>query len=393
MKLSPLFKCLGLGLLIQSYSIFADSLNLNGFVAQGVIQASDSNFVTDDGGISLKLTEIGVNSSYRINSAFRVAAQAVYLDGGNRYPDGLRVDYLFLEWQLVNNSNWHIKTQLGRNKNYHWLYSSTRDVPHTRPSIILPQSLYFDTFRDVALGVDGVALIAQTNNNFGEWDVNFSYGNSRISKEQTQNLLGTAAGGKLNHDSDKQFSLYWRPKLTNFQFGFSLLDADFNYKRGENDTLLDGEETSQRFMLNLLYQGQNWEIASEVMRERVIAEDLLFPGFHSDVTAEGGYLQARYFLNNKVTMLARLDIYDRDRRDRDGKSVESLSQGLVPGYFGLMDQATAGVTWKFSKNIQIQAEYHKVKGTGRLAPVFTPNTQLNDSKYWDMWAVQLMYWF
>jgi hypothetical protein len=58
-----------------------------------------------------------------------------------------------------------------------------------------------------------------------------------------------------------------------------------------------------------------------------------------------------------------------------------------------MDQATVGGTWKFSKNIQIQAEYHRVKGTGRLAPIFTPDTAINASKYWDMWAVQLMYWF
>jgi hypothetical protein len=391
MKLSSLFICLGL--LFQSYSLFAESLKLNGFVAQGIIQANDSNFVTDEGGVSLELTEVGINSSYRINPSFRVAGQAVYLDGGNRYPDGFRVDYLFLEWQIFNKANWQVKAQIGRNKNYHWLYSSTRDVPHTRPSIILPQSLYFDAFRDVALGVDGLMLIAQTDNKFGEWDINLSYGNSRISSEQTKNLLGASATGKLKHDSDKQFSVYWRPKLTNFQFGFSLLDADFSYKRGDNDILFNGDETSQRIMFNLLYQGENWEIASEVMRERVIADNVLFPGFYSDTFAEGGYLQARYFVSNQLTVLARLDIYDRDRQDREGKNLEMASQGLVPGYFGLMDQATAGVTWKFTKNIQIQAEYHRVKGTSRLAPVFTPNPILNSHKYWDMWAVQLMYWF
>jgi hypothetical protein len=266
-------------------------------------------------------------------------------------------------------------------------------VPHTRPSIVLPQSLYFDVFRDVALGVDGLALIAQTNNELGEWDINFSYGNSRISDEQKENLLGAAASGKLKHDIDTQFSLYWRPKLSNFQFGFSLLDADFSYKQGDNDTLFTGDETSQRIMFNLLYQGQRWEIASEVMRERVIVENMLFPGFSSDVTAEGGYLQARYFLSKQLTLLARLDIYDRDRQDRNGKNIQTLSQGMVSGYFGLMDQATAGVTWKFAKNIQLQAEYHRVKGTGRLAPIFTPDTVINASKYWDMWAVQLMYWF
>ncbi|AGH42185.1 hypothetical protein C427_0075 [Paraglaciecola psychrophila 170] len=71
--------------------------------------------------------------------------------------------------------------------------------------------------------------------------------------------------------------MYWRPKLSKFQFGFSLLDADFSYQRGDNDTLFTGDETSQRIMFNLLYQGQYWEIASEVMRERVIVENILFP--------------------------------------------------------------------------------------------------------------------
>ena len=393
MKFSTQIIYLGLGLLCQSYSLNANSLKINGFVAQGIIQADDSNFVADDGSVSLALTEVGVNSAYRISPSLRVAGQAVYLDGGNRYPNGFRVDYLFLEWQLLNGANWQVKTQIGRNKNYHWLYSSTRDVPHTRPSIVLPQSLYFDVFRDVALGVDGLVLMAQANNNWGEWDFNLSYGNSRISEEQTRNLMGDGSTGILKHDSDKQFSLYWRPKLANFQFGFSLLDADFSYKSGDNDTLINGEETSQRIMFNLLYQEQNWEIASEVMRERVIVDNLSFPGFYSDVTAEGGYLQARYFLSSQLTMLARLDIYDRDRQDRDGKIIEITSQGFVPGYFGLMDQATAGVTWKLAKNIQLQAEYHRVKGTGRLAPVFNPDTVINNSKYWDMWAVQLMYWF
>lgn len=393
MKLLTRFTCLGIGLIFQSYCLDAESLKINGFVAQGVVQAGDSNFVTDDGGVSVKLTEVGVNSAYRINSSFRVAGQSVYLEGGNRYADGFRLDYLFLEWLLLNSPNWQIKTQIGRNKNFHWLYSSTRDVPHTRPSIVLPQSLYFDVFRDVALGVDGLVLLAQTHNTWGEWDINFSYGSSRISAEQKNNLLGPGASGKIQNDFDTQFSLYWRPKLVGFQFGFSLLDADFSYERGANDRLFTGDETSQRIIFNLLYQGRYWEIASEVMRERVIAKNILFPRFYSDVTAEGGYLQARYFLSNQLTMLARLDLYDRDRQDRDGKNIEILSQGLVPSYFGLMDQASVGVTWKFAKNVQIQAEYHRVKGTGRLAPIFTPDTVLNDKKYWDVWAVQLMYWF
>jgi hypothetical protein len=58
-----------------------------------------------------------------------------------------------------------------------------------------------------------------------------------------------------------------------------------------------------------------------------------------------------------------------------------------------MDQATAVVTWRFAENIQIQVEYHKIKGTSRLAPMFTPNIIINNNKYWEVWAMQLMYWF
>ena len=32
-------------------------------------------------------------------------------------------------------------------------------------------------------------------------------------------------------------------------------------------------------------------------------------------------------------------------------------------------------------------EYHWVKGAGRLTPVVVPNTELNDSEDWKMWAL------
>ncbi|KXI29797.1 hypothetical protein [Paraglaciecola hydrolytica] len=380
-------------LVLFTLPVKAGDLKLHGFVAQGLIQAQDSNFVDDDGEASLKLTEIGINASYKINNQLRVAGQGVYLNGGNRYPEGLRVDYLFLEWQAVSNADWQLKMQLGRNKNYHWLYSSTRDVPHTRPSIILPQSLYFDAFRDVALGVDGLAIILNTQNELGDWDVNFSVGTSPISDEQTSNLLGGPASGELEHKKDYQFSVYWRPSQTQWQLGMSLLDADFGYQRGENDALFDGKETSQRIAFHMLYQGEHWEFASELLRERVILKNFIYPGFYSDSTSEGGYVQARYFLNPQFTFMTRVDIYDRDRRDRKGDNLVAMSQGLVPGYFGFMDQATLGVSWKLAKNLQLQTEYHRVKGTGRLAPYLAPDVVNNDQRYWDMWALQLMYWF
>jgi hypothetical protein len=59
MKFLTTFICLGLVLIFRSDYVSAKSLKINGFVAQGIIQAKKSNFVTDDGDVSLKLTEVG----------------------------------------------------------------------------------------------------------------------------------------------------------------------------------------------------------------------------------------------------------------------------------------------------------------------------------------------
>ena len=371
----------------------AEDIKIHGFVAQGLIQAQDSNFVNDDGQVSLKLTEVGVNASYKISNQLRIAGQGVYLNGGNRYPEGLRIDYLFLDWHLVSNADWQFKLQLGRNKNYHWLYSSTRDVPHTRPSIILPQSMYVDTFRDFALGVDGLGLVINTQNKLGDWDMHFSYGTSPISTRQKNNLMTSLATGDLSHDKDVQLSVYWRPKFSQWQLGISALDVDFSYDSGINDIVFDGLNVTKRFNLHFLYQSENWELASELVRERTIAAGFFHPLFNSDTTAEGGFVQGRYFINSHFTFMGRLDLYDRDKKDRNGQQLENNSGASVPHYFGYRDQATLGLTWKLRKDLQLQAEYHKTKGTGHLAPYLIPDTQNNDRQYWDIWALQLMYWF
>lgn len=374
-------------------SIAAQEPVWHGFASQGLIQAKDSNFVNDSGELSTKLTELGINGAYQLAPQLRIAGQVVYLNGGNRYPEGSRLDYLFLDWQLINRADWQVNMHLGRYKNYHWLYSATRDVPHTRPSIILPQSIYFDSFRDTAVGSDGAALLATTNGASGEWDINWSYGKSYISRKQTYNFFSNLAGGRIKQDFVHQFGVLWRPAMANMQWGINLLDSNFSYLQSAEDALTDGKATSQRLMLSFRYDSEYWDVATELMKERVVFNNLLFEGFANTSVAEGGYTQFRYFVTPSITALFRLDLFDLNNKDRSGGQREADSFGQVPAYFGYMDKATVGITWSFAESWRLQGELHRVKGAGRLAPVLIPNTQLNDHEYWDIVAVQLMYWF
>jgi hypothetical protein len=64
---------------------FDKAWQVHGFVAQGMINVNGSNFVNDEEDLSLKLTEIGINTSYQYSTNLRFTGQAVYLKGGNRY--------------------------------------------------------------------------------------------------------------------------------------------------------------------------------------------------------------------------------------------------------------------------------------------------------------------
>ena len=379
-----------MGLTVTS-NAYGDTLNVHGFAAQGVIQAKGSNFVNDEGEISTELTELGLNASYRINSSLRLSGQAVYLNGGNRFANGARIDHLFVDWQLYNSLDTQVHLLLGRNKSYHRLHSATRDVPHTRSTIILPQSHYIDVFRDISIGSDGALLKVHLNNDLGEWDFNWNYGESSISGKQTKLFVGMGATGRLRLLHEHQGSFFWRPGGGSLQLGGSFVNARFDYRQGENDMFIDGNVQTKAYYLNLRYFAENWTFTSEMTRLQTILNDTVFPGLRSNTSQEGIYLEGQYFLSPEIRGVVRLDIFDRNKEDRDGSQLPSTFG--IPSFFGYMDQATLGMSWDFADNWRLQGEFHRVKGTGRLAPILVPDLVNNKNEYWNVWAVQVMYWF
>ncbi|MAG75319.1 MAG: hypothetical protein CL811_01055 [Colwelliaceae bacterium] len=393
-KCSVLQSSLVAGLMSLTVSANAQDsqdLQIHGFIAQGIIEASDSDFVNDDGDLSSALTELGVNFSYQLADNLRLAGQAVYIDGGNRYADGARIDYALLDWTAYQTLESKLNIYFGRYKNYHWLYSSTRDIPHTRPTIVLPQSIYFDGFRDIAVGGDGVAMSYKHNSGLGDIDINLSYGTSDISDKQTEIILSEFATGKMTHDTDYQASAYWQPIDSQWRFGIVGLDSEFGYDQSENDTFYDAKIILQRFMLNALFEGERWEFSTEVNQERFALDGFYAPSAHLDRKGQGIYMQVRYRLNEQIRLLARQEFFYADKDDKDGDNLAS-SFGL-PKYFGYQHDTTIGASVDLASNLRLQAEFHWYQGTARLTPVVVPNPVINNSEYWQMWALQLMYWF
>ena len=71
----------------------SDRWQVNGFAAQGMAQTNHSSYINETNKLSFRVTEIGLNSRVKINDSWSLAGQIVYLDVGNRYAKGGRVDY------------------------------------------------------------------------------------------------------------------------------------------------------------------------------------------------------------------------------------------------------------------------------------------------------------
>lgn len=384
----------------QGYGIFllcclpfclqAETVSVHGFLAQGLSQARGSNAVNDEGDLSAALTELGINANWALSERLKLSGQVVYIDGGNRYPAGGRLDYLFLDVSVLDNFDHQLNFYLGRYKNQHWLYSSTRDVPFTRPSIILPQSIYYDAFRDIAVASDGVAIKGYIQHPAGELEYNWSLGATKITNAQQKILLGPLVQGKAKQKFVHQASVFWQSLGSQATYGLSLLDSDFTYNAAASDFFTDTDLTIQRFMLTWRYQAEKWELASELMQERMLISGFYLPEFKRDQKGLGGYLMGRYQVSAKLSALATLDYLTQNKQDKRGSMLPNIG---IPAYFGYQQSIMFGFNYAFAPNWQGQIEHHWVDGAGRLAPSLTPNVLLNNQRYWQVWALQLTYRF
>ena len=374
-------------------SAHGQEFSWHGYASQGLVQSKNSEFITDDNDISTQLTEIGLTGRLQLSSKVAVVGQAVYLNGGNRFDEGGRLDFLFIDWDLPETYGWKSSLHIGRFKNRHWLYSSTRDVPQTRPMAVLPQSVYSDSLRDIIIGSDGIDLQVLRYNSYGTWEFNWSYGSSPIRRETTRALVAPDARGEATQDFVHQLSAFWQPDLMNWRIGLSWLDSDFRYEPAADERYVRGESSIQRYMLSLSFFTNKWEINSEVFREKQVNNGGFFDGFSSNRKAEGGYIHARYMLNPTFSTIVGIDSFDRDREDRNGRRLQQDSLGLQPAFSGFMDSVMVGTRWDFAPNWRLQGEHQWVKGTARLNLLGSEETLINANEYWQMWSIQVMHWF
>jgi hypothetical protein len=372
----------------RAESPILDTLQIHGFLSQALVITDHNNFFgpSSSGHGSLKYTEIGANASLRPHQDVLLAAQVLSRRAGGDGRDARpALDYGVVDYQMLFRQQRTLGVQAGRFKNPFGFYNQTRDVAFTRPSILLPQSIYFDRTRSLALSADGVSVYLEERLDSGSLRAQLGVGEAQAGDDLRRTLRLDDVPGRLASRRSAIGQL--RYEHDGGRIAAALSAATVNARFESPDARLgDGDFRFEPWILSLQYNAELWSLTAEYALRHSSMQGFQDPRFNFDITGESWYLQyTRRFLDN-WQWLVRYDSLINNRDDRSGRAFEAASGG--PAHSQFADDLTVGLQWMPHPRLLLAAEYHHVDGTGWLPSQDNPDPE-ETRRRWNMLLFQL----
>jgi hypothetical protein len=376
---------MGLSANAQSDEQVLDTLQVHGFLSQALVITDDNNFFghssRDEG--SLEFTEVGLNVSLRPHQDVLVAAQVLSRRAGGDSSDAEpKLDYGLIDYQMISDQERTFGIQLGRFKNPFGFYNQTRDVAFTRPSILLPQSIYFDRTRSIGIAADGVSIYLDERIPTGTLRIRGGLGRPQTGSDLARQLFaGNGRPSVSSSDYSVIAQVLYEHENSNFVAAISAADVklDTNFTEGA------GTFYFQPWIASIQYNQELWNLTAEfALRKQSLQGDNIPRNF--EITGQSWYLQYQRMINQNWSWLVRYDSLINNNNDRSGKSFEANGLGSAHSQFA--DDLTFGLQWTPHPQVMLAGEYHHVDGTGWLPSQDNPDS-LATSRRWNMWLFQL----
>ena len=364
-------------------------LQIHGFASLTGVKTSDNRFFGDSPRWSTDFAEIAVNASFQLNPRVLFAGQVLARRAGDMYDGSPYLDYGLVDLTLTATPTGRMGARLGRIKNPLGLYNETRDVPFTRPSIFLPQVIYFDKVRNMLLSTDGAMVFADLYLPAGDLSLVIGAGQPVVDENLEWTLLGDDVPGRLRATGVQWIGSLWYSGLQErLRLGVSGLVVSADYHPAPVLWDLDaGTVRINYVILSAQYNTEHWTLTSEYARLPLAWRNFgpYFPYQNTD--GEGYYLQGTYRIRPNVELVLRYEEGFTDRRDRDGSRSSALLGGAVPPWDYYSHIWTLGVRWDVNPYLMVRADYQRYQGTYSLS------TRENDPADlvpdWDLFALQI----
>ena len=376
----------------------SDHVQAHGFFSHAMA-VSDRNQIgmTSAGRFGSMLTEAGINTTLLASPNWLLGGQLLWRNDGVE-PTKLRVDCAFIDGTLLNHNGHQVALQVGIIKNPYGFYNMTRDVAHTRPTILLPQSLYHDQGRNFFLSAPGIALHGREEKGANAFTWQFNVLKPDVNSPNMVAFMVGPQNGQLQGKTSWLGQMMWDRDGGRWRGGVSLGSLSMHYQPSPTDffgagrVAGAGNMTLNTGVLSLEYNLENWSYTGEYSLTRQLRNSFNIPGANfmdRNSTLEEYYLQGLWRFRPGWQSILRYDAVYVDTADRSGTwfsrvSGQPASQRYAQDWMiGLRYDPT--VSWS------LFAELHHVNGTAWLSKLSNPPATTRPR--WNMFTVQAAYHF
>ncbi len=362
--LSQSLLCLALLSLPAHSEILSNSnWQIHGFASQAFLKSTGNNFYGDSKEGSTELMETGLNARWQFDSRLYVTGQFFSRDAGATDNGDVNVDFLFIDYKLIEKLDSGFGLRLGRIKNNYGLYNDTRDVVFSRPSILMPQAVYFEGngLREVLFSSDGLELYSHWDDDRSHTGLTISLGNDKeLSTETLRNLVGSSAYNYTQKELQHPVFARLIHSLNggNTRFAFS----SFHTSLTISDPTIEILPDTQGSVFSAQKHFQNWSFTGEysIFNLRTTTS---FTNT-SEMRFNSYYVQPQYRVNNKLSLHTR---YERSHSD------ESSDDSAAEHYM-------VGLRWQPNNNWLVCADVYKINGTLGIPALDNPQGRQDDTK-------------
>lgn len=364
-----------------------EALQVHGFLSQAAALTNRNNVGgKSSDGWAFELREVGANVSWRPDPDWLLSAQGLMRWAGRSDDGDLRLDYGFVDRTLLSGDN-RLGIQLGKIKNPYGLYNTTRDVAHTRPGILMPQSIYWDRLRDFVLAAPGISVYGERNHSSSNlsWQASVLRPDADSKEAEFITFLEDRPGrfrgstswlGQIMLELDHN---RWRLGLSSGKMATRYLPAAMSDWQA-------GGTYFQPFVVSLEKNLEDWSFTAEYAETSVRRRDYGFSV--PDNTAQAYYLQATWRFKPGWQAYARYDALYADKSDKKGERFH-LNTGL-PKHAIFAEDITLGLRCDPDRTWAFFSEIHHVRGAAWLPRMDNPGLPHKD---WNLLLLQAAFRF
>ena len=366
---------------------------IHGFFSQSYINTSANNYFGDSTSGSWDFREVGLGIRAQITPDLSLSGVGLARWAGETDKGKVRLDHALFDYTLFRSGTERVSVSAGRMKLPIGLYNETRDVAETRPSILLPQSIYFDNARNYLINGDGVVAAWEQwgDDTYTRVSGHFKRTRGIDNIETEAYFLGIDWPGALGTNYAKGLKVLHSRNGGKTIFSLYAAKQPIKYLRGNDvDPLRAGKIDVDVVWLSAHQEFGVLGLTGELFLPRLKYRDFgpLIP--NQNLYPLGYYGQLTYRHDAKWEGFARYDVSYVNKHDKAGTN-NALITGRPAHAFFAYDH-TIGARHHFTSKASLSLEHHWIKGTGWLPTLDNPiaaNTQEN----WRLFAVQFSYAF